>query len=149
MFLKQTNWTDVPFKKSELFLSFICSVITQWAQRHTSCYLQLPKPARARLSCVPPQCPPKSHSSDGLHLPVWENHLQPNKFSEDTFTTHWCNCASYLQLHRAARGAKLTECPLEHVRQPIFAEHCDFDKMPAELPLHSICLSAAIKGLKD
>lgn len=107
------------------------------------------------LSNLPPGCSLKSHSSDGLHLPIWGNHLQPNKSSEGTFTTCWCNCASwYYTIVRAAqhcRGTKTVKNAMQNILNSLhFAEYSDFDKLRfLQSCLCSIYLWAPIKGLKD
>lgn len=66
--------------------------VTQHKQTNTgsrtiySCQKLRSAPVELSVSPAPPGCSPKSHSSDGLHLPITGNHLQPHKSSEETFT---------------------------------------------------------------
>lgn len=61
------------------------------------------------LSRLPPGCSPKPHSSDGLHLPIPGNHLQPSKSSKETLTAHWCNRASHSHSGAAQHGQETTK----------------------------------------
>lgn len=78
---------------------------------------------RLGLSLVAPGWSPKSHSWDGLQLPIRANLLQPNKSSKETFTARPCNGASYCYTPAGAAQHRQG-----NKKQPDFAEYCDSDK---------------------
>lgn len=88
------------------------------------------------LSRLAPGCSPKPHSSDGLHLPIRGNHLQPNKSSKETLTARWC--LSLSQRRCTTRPGNHHE---KHIKRPVFLLN------PAELSLQYLCFR--YKAQKD